>query len=70
MFRIYSDRTRQRQIDGVSIVLNFSMRRGRPECTDWLTYVPKPARCVLRRQIDAGASGQNRPLKAKETEKQ
>ena len=38
------------------------MRRSRSECTDLLTYFPKPARCVLRRQIAAGASGLNRPL--------
>ena len=41
--------------------ITFLMRRGRSECSDWLTCVPNPARCVLRRHCDADASGLNRP---------
>ena len=37
------------------------MRRSRSECSDLLTCVPNPARCVLRRHYDADASGLNRP---------
>ena len=41
--------------------INYLMRRGRFECSDWQTCVPIPARCVLRRHYDADASGLNRP---------
>ena len=40
--------------------IKIMMRRGRCECSDWLTCVPKPARRVLRHQIDAAASSLNR----------
>ena len=48
-------------LKAIQYYINIIRHCVRHECSDWLICVPKPARRVLRLQIDANASSLNKP---------